>query len=505
MTEPRLMPADDHNDALLANVRPRDWKNPAPLPVYNLVVIGAGTAGLVTAAGAAGLGARVALIERHLLGGDCLNYGCVPSKALIRSARLWADLRDAAAWGIDVPGGSEVNFAAVMERMRRLRAGLSQHDAAARFRALGVDVFYGEAQFTGPRTVDVNGARLHFNKAVIATGARPAAPDIPGISESGYLTNETIFSLTTRPARLLVLGGGPLGCEMAQAMGRLGCRVTLLHKYGRLMNREDADAAALIQQVLAREGVELILDAQAERVEQTSGGKKISYHAGRRAGEVEVDEILAGIGRTPNVEALGLERAGVACDQRAGVVVNDRLQTTNRHIFAAGDVCLPLKFTHLADAAARLVIANALFWGRRRFSALTIPWCTYTDPEVARVGLSEADAAARGLAVQAWVRPLSEVDRAVVDGEIEGFIKILTRQGRDSIVGATLVARHAGEMINEITLAMGHKIGLKKLSGVIHPYPTQAEAIRQAADACQRSRLTPLFRRWLTRYFAWRR
>lgn len=503
--EPEITPLDQYNEALLANVHPQDWVNPEPAPRYNLVVIGGGTAGLVAAAGAAGLGAKVALVERHLLGGDCLNYGCVPSKAIIRSSRVWADLRDASRFGLKVPLGTEVDFPMVMERMRRLRSDISHHDSARRFRDLGVDVFLGTARFSGPLSVVVAGQTLNFAKAVIATGARAVDPPVPGMADCGYLTNETVFSLTQRPARLLIMGGGPLGCEFAQAFQRLGCRVTILHKYARLMNREDADAATLVQKVFEREGIHLILNAKPAQVSKTASGKLIRYESDGGEGELEVDEILAGAGRAPNVENLGLEEAGVKYDNREGVVVNDQLQTTNRHIYAAGDVCLNYKFTHMADATARIVIQNALFLGRKKLSALTIPWCTYTDPEVAHVGISEAEAEKLGIPVQTFLKPLSEVDRAIVDGEDEGFVKIHVKPGTDTILGATIIARHAGEMISEVTLAMVGKVGLGTLASVIHPYPTHAEAIRQIGDLYNRTRLTPFLKRLFTRFLAWRR
>jgi pyruvate/2-oxoglutarate dehydrogenase complex dihydrolipoamide dehydrogenase (E3) component len=505
--EPELSPRDQHNEALLANVHPPVWENPEPAPRYNLVVIGAGTAGLVTAAGAAGLGAKVALAERHLLGGDCLNYGCVPSKAIIRSSRVFADLRDAGRFGVNLAGRAEADFPAVMERMRRLRAGISHHDSARRFRELGIDVFLGNASFSGPDTVEVAGKTLRFKKAVIATGGRPVHPQLEGLAETGFLTNETVFSLTQRPARLLVMGGGPIGCEFAQAFRRLGCQVLLLHKHDRLMNREDGDAAEIVQRAFIREGIQLLLNAKPLGVVPTPTGKVVRYESNGQAAEIEVDEILVGAGRAPNVEGLNLEVAGVKYEggRGRGVAVNDRLQTTNPHIYAAGDICLPYQFTHLADAAARIVIQNALFFGRKKLSALTIPWCTYTDPEVAHVGLSESKAQKKGIAVQTFVQPLSEVDRAILDGEEEGFVKILVKAGTDKILGATIVARHAGEMISEVSTAMAGKIGLGALASVIHPYPTQAEAIRQTGDLYNRTRLTPGVKRLFTRYLAWRR
>lgn len=505
---PEVSPRDVHNEALVANVRPPDWVNPEPAGRYNLVVIGGGTAGLVAAAGAAGLGAKVALVERHLLGGDCLNYGCVPSKALIRCSRAAADLREAGRFGVKTPAGVEVDFAAVMERMRRLRAGISRHDAAGRLRDLGVDVFLGAARFGGRDTVEVDGQVLRFARALIATGGRPVHPAVPGLKEAGYLTNETVFSLTARPPRLLVLGGGPIGCELAQTFQRLGCQVTLLHKYERLMNREDPDAAGLIERVFREEGLRLILPARPIRVENRESGKMVYFEGGDgAAGEIEVDEILVGAGRAPNVEGLDLEAAGVGYEagKGRGVLVNDRLRTSNRRIYAAGDVCLPYQFTHLADAAARLVLQNALFFGRKRLSALTIPWCTYTDPEVAHVGLNESEAQRQGLAIRTFSKPWSEVDRAIVDGETEGFVKIHVRAGSDRIVGATIVARHAGEMLSEVTTAMVGGLGLGSLAAVIHPYPTQAEAVRQTGDLYNRSRLTPRLKWLLAKIMSWRR
>ncbi|MBW2646469.1 MAG: mercuric reductase, partial [Deltaproteobacteria bacterium] len=442
MAEPvRILPEDEHNAVTVSNVHPANWKNPEPAQRYNLVVVGAGTAGLVTAAGAAGLGAKVALVERHLLGGDCLNVGCVPSKAIIRSSRVAADIRIAREFGIHVDG-VEVDFGAVMERMRRLRARISHHDSAKRFRELGVDLFLGEGRFTGPDTMEVEGKTLCFKKAVIATGARAAQLPIEGMAEAGYLTNETVFSLTERPRRLAVIGGGPIGCELAQTFQRLGCEVVLLHINAHILDREDSDAAEIIQQTFIREGIRLILECAIKRVERRGDEKIIHVEYQGKQDAVAVDEILVGAGRVPNVDNLDLEKAGVEYDKRMGVVVNDRLQTTNHRIFAAGDICLKYKFTHTADATARIVIQNALFLGSKKASALTIPWCTYTDPEIAHVGMYEKDAEEKGIQVDTFVRSLNEVDRAVLDGEDEGFVKVHVKKGTDQILGATIVARH---------------------------------------------------------------
>jgi pyruvate/2-oxoglutarate dehydrogenase complex dihydrolipoamide dehydrogenase (E3) component len=492
----RVLPEDGHNGKLLDNVHPRTWENPRRDGKYNLVVIGAGTAGLVTAAGAAGVGAKVALVEKSLMGGDCLNVGCVPSKGIIRSARAYADTVGAGEFGVDVPAGVSVDFPAVMERMRRLRASISRNDSASRYRdELGVDVYFGEARFTGPGTVEVDGRELLFGRAVIATGARAFELPIPGLREAGFRTNETIFSLTERPDRLAVIGAGPIGCEMAQTFRRLGCEVFLLNSHPQILAREDRDAAAIIGKVFDREGIRRIMPCNTTRVEGEGKVKRIHLECEGKESVLEVDEILVGVGRVPNVEGLGLEAAGVNYDARKGVAVDDHLRTSNSRIYAAGDICSPYQFTHTADAAARIVIQNALFWGSKKFSSLTIPWCTYTDPEIAHVGLYEKDAADKGLEVDTFTVGMSDVDRAILEGEEEGMVRIHVKKGSDSILGATIVARHAGEMISEITVAMEGKLGLNALSGVIHPYPTQAEAVRKAADSYRRTKLTPGIRR----------
>ena len=502
----QVLAHDPHDNTLVANVHPTDWVNPEPASRYNLVVIGAGTAGLVTAAGAAGLGAKVALVERHLMGGDCLNVGCVPSKCVIRSSRVIGEIRDAERFGIRVHGNVEVDFPAVMERMRQLRAGISHHDSAHRFQQeLGVDVFLGDGRFSSADTIEVAGKTLRFKRAVIATGARAVHPDIPGLAEAGFLTNETVFTLTARPRRLAVIGGGPIGCELAQAFRRLGSEVILLHDLGHILHREDADAAEVIQQTFLREGVQLVLNANIKRVERTADGKVLHFASAGQTGMCTVDEILVGAGRAPNVDGLNLETANVQYDKKRGVVVNDQLQTTNPRIYAAGDICMDWKFTHAADFAARIVIQNTLFRGKKKLSALTMPWCTYTDPEVAHVGLYESDAQARGIALDTFTISMRQVDRAIADGEEEGFVKVHVKKGTDQILGATIVARHAGEMISELTLAIVGKIGLTTLASVIHPYPTQAEAIRKVGDAYNRTRLTPLVKSVFQRWLAWTR
>ena len=500
------LPEDAYNQTLVANVHPRDWTNPEPASSYNLVVLGGGTAGLITAAGAAGLGAKVALVEREHLGGDCLNVGCVPSKALLRAARAVADVRDAGQYGVEVPPGTRVNFPAVMERMRRLRSEISPHDSAQRYRdELGVDVFLGEGRFVDSDSVEVDGRHLRFRRAVIATGARALPLPIPGLTEAGYLTNETVFSLTELPKRLAIIGAGPIGCELAQAFSRFGSQVTLLEVMPQILIREDKDAAALIQAALIRDEVTLVLGCQITGVERDGQDTVLRVEKDGQQEEVRVDAVLLGVGRAPNVEGLNLEAVEVEFDTKQGVKVDDRLQTTNPRIYAAGDICSPYKFTHMADALARVVIQNTLFVGRAKASALTVPWCTYTDPEIAHVGLYEHEAEKQGIAIQTFHQEMGQVDRAVLEGDTDGFVKIHTQAGKDTILGATIVTRHAGEMISELTLAMVGGLGLGTLARTIHTYPTQAEAIKRAADAYNRTRLTPRVKSLFTRWLAWTR
>ena len=504
LAEPPIQPWDAHNQRLVASVHPADWKNPRPADRYNLVVIGGGTAGLVTAVGAAGLGAKVALIEKHLLGGDCLNVGCVPSKAIIRAARAVAAVRAVADFGVHVPPGWTTDFGKAMERMRRLRADISPHDSATRLSAAGIDVFFGAGRFTAPDAVEVGGQTLRFARAVIATGARAAAPPIPGLQEVPYLTNETLFSLTELPRRLGVIGAGPIGCEMAQSFARLGSDVYLFDALHGVLPREDAGAGAVVRNALARDGVTVLCCGQDLRLVRDPGGIRMRVDSHSQGYDVAVDQVLVAAGRAPNTEGLGLEAAGVAFD-RKGVTVNDRLQTTNPRVFACGDICSPYQFTHAADFKARIAIQNALFMGRARVSSLIIPWVTYTSPEVAHVGLYEEEARKKGIEVETFTQELSKVDRAILDGETEGFVRVHVRKGTDRIVGATIVAAHAGDLIGELVLAMRSGLGLKTIGAAIHPYPTQAEAIRKTGDLYNRTRLTPVVKKLMERWLAWTR
>ena len=488
MTVERLVqPLDEQNQRLLSHVHPPDWRNPTPKPQYDLVVIGGGTAGLVSAMGAAGLGARVALVERALLGGDCLNTGCVPSKALLRSARAVHEAREAAAVGVRTT--TDVDFAAVMARVRERRADIAHHDSAARLTASGVDLFLGQASFCAPNEVMVDGRTLVFRRAVIATGGRPV---VPPFVTGPHLTSETVFSLTAQPRELIVLGAGPIGCEMAQAFTLLGTRVTLIDGAPRILPHEDADASAILTRRLDVEGVRIVTGEEIRQVSTTASGR-IAINLARR--DATGDMLLVALGRTPNLDGLNLAAAGVA-HGADGVQVDDRLQTTNPRVYAAGDVCSRFKFTHAADAMARLVIQNALFFGRRRASALVMPWCTYTFPEVAHVGIPSDEARGRAIAITI---KLGDVDRAVVDEESDGFLRVHHQGGR--VVAATMVAPHAGEVIGQIASLMRRGARLDELSSEIFPYPTVAEALRKAGDAYRRTRLTPGLRSAIDTYF----
>jgi pyruvate/2-oxoglutarate dehydrogenase complex dihydrolipoamide dehydrogenase (E3) component len=496
-----VQPLDTHNRELIDNVHPVDWKNPEPAERYHLVVIGAGTAGLVSAAGAAGLGAKVALIERRMMGGDCLNYGCVPSKALIRAARAWHTATTGAErFGAPSTSGPG-NFPRAMERMRRLRAQISHHDSAARFRDLGADVFIGEGRFVASDAVEIDGKRLVFRRAIIATGARPLILPIPGLAEARYLTNETVFTLTELPARLAVIGAGPIGCELAQTFARFGSRVAVFDIAPQALIREDVDAAAIVQNALVREGVDLQLAATISRIERHRGETVVSFDKDGEAHQLRFDELLLAVGRTPNVEGMGLEAAGVDYS-RHGVQVDDRLRTTNSRIYAVGDVASKYKFTHVADALARIAIQNALFFGHKKASDLVVPWCTYTDPEIAHVGLYERDAKEKGIQVDTSTIPLSQVDRPVLEDADEGFLRLHLERGKDRILGATLVAHHAGDLLGELCLAVTHRVGLSKIASTIHPYPTQAEVIKKAGDTFMRGKLTPLVKKALALFFS---
>lgn len=508
-----LLPNDEHDRVLAENVHPSNWVNPEPSGRYNIVVLGAGTAGLITAVIAASLGAKVALIEKLLMGGDCLNVGCVPSKGVIRAARAWADLRKAEAFGLHIPPGVKYDFGAAMARMRKLRARISHNDSAHRYTKLGVDVYIGSGRFTSGDTIQVEGKAgnrtLKFIRAAICTGARASTPPTPGLKEAGYLTNETVFSLTELPRRIGVIGAGPIGCELAQSFARFGSQVYLIEAMHGIMPNEDRDAAELVEQQMIKDGVTVLCCGKDLRVNKTDQGKRLTVDSHGQQYDVTVDEILVGVGRTPNVEGLGLETVRVDFDQN-GVKVNGRLQTSNARVFAAGDICSRYKFTHAADAMAQIVVQNALFphpfgLGYASVDSLVMPWCTFTEPEVAHVGMYEKDAKAKGIDVETYTFKLDEVDRAILDGEEEGFARVHIQKGTDTILGATIVAAHAGDMISEFSVAMKAGAGAKTIAGTIHPYPTQAEVNKKVVNLWRKAHFTQGTKNMLMKLFAWMR
>jgi len=491
---------------LYQNIHPSGWKNPEPAPRYNLVVIGAGTAGLVTAAGAAGLGAKVALIERRFIGGDCLNSGCVPSKAFLKSAYAAYEVRTSGKLGIFGTKNSAVHFGRIMNRVDSIKAKISIHDSAERFsKNLGVDVFFGEAKFTAADSILVDGKLLRFKKAAICTGARAAVPSIPGIETSGYHTNETVFQLKEKPRRLVMIGGGPLGCELAQGFARMGTQVTIVQHGEHLLPREDIDASRFIHRSLTRDGIKIHLQAQIERITTKGKIKTLAILKSGKRSELFADELLVGVGRIPNVEGLNLEAANIVYDLQAGVQVSDYLQTSNQNVYAAGDVCSDYKFTHAAEEMARIVISNSLFMTRRKRNPLIIPRCTYTDPEIAHIGMSAEEARGKGFDVSTLTVPFADVDRTIIEGDTEGFVRVHLKSRSDTLLGGTIVARHAGEMINELSFAMANRLGLAAIGKTIHPYPTRSEALKKVADAYYKTRLTPGIKKLFAVWLKWQR
>lgn len=506
-------PVGEHDQRLVSLVHPADWVSPEPADRYNLVVIGGGTAGLVTAMGAAGLGARVALVEANLLGGDCLNTGCVPSKALIASARVAAGAGgDAESGGrppqARAPGAAAptpADFPAVMERMRRIRASIAPHDSAARLREAGVDVFFGRARFVGRSAVEVveSSTVLRFSRAAICTGASPIIPPVDGLAEADYLTSETLFDLTERPARLAVIGAGPIGCELAQAMQRLGSQVTMVSLDDQVLPREELEAAESVEAQLRSDGLELRLGSRVERVSRSADGWVLEVK-GSPPGSSTVDRILVAAGRRPNVSGMSLDKAGVSFS-RDGVEVDDFLRTTNRRIYAAGDVTGAWQFTHAADAMARIVIQNALFFGRKRLSDLTMSWCTYTDPEVAHAGLTPEAATREGRDVVSQRIGMDRMDRSITDGDTAGYARIISDRSSGRLLGATVVASHAGDLLAPAVVAMGTNTSVSEFASLILPYPTRAEIWKRFGDEANRRRLTPRVKGLLAMILRWRR
>jgi pyruvate/2-oxoglutarate dehydrogenase complex dihydrolipoamide dehydrogenase (E3) component len=491
-----------HNQRLVEHIRPADWQNPVPDGRYNLVVLGGGSAGLTAVTGAVALGAKVALIEKGFLGGDCLNVGCVPSKALIRAAKVVGEIRHGPELGVNVDGVS-ADFQSVMDHVRKARADIAPVDSAEHLREIGVDVYFGSAQFTGHDTLELNGQTIQFKRALIATGSRPAALPISGLDAVGFQTNETIWNMAEQPRNMAVIGAGSIGVELAQAFQRLGTQVTLFEIAPTILPRDDRDASAVVAAALQADGVDLCVGVEIKGVSGENGAKNIAFERNGALQHVNVDEILIAAGRLPNVEGLNLEAAGVQYDSQT-IVVDDQLRTTNATIYAAGDVALQHKFTHAAGHAAGIVLQNALFPGfKRKVSELIMPWATYSDPEVAHVGLTPESADNVGISIKTFTQAFDEVDRAITDAETSGFIKVHVKKGSGQIVGATIVAKHASEMITQVTLAMKFDIKLGQLLTTVFPYPTQSEALNKAAMSYNYTRLTPRVKRvlnwWMTR------
>jgi len=485
------------------------WSRPARFD-RNLVVIGAGSAGLVSAYIAATVKAKVTLVEKSRMGGDCLNTGCVPSKALIRTTRFLSDVSRARSLGIRA-ASADLDFAEVMERVQRVVRTVAPHDSIERYRALGVDVVIGAARITSPWTVEIateEGTRTLSTRAiVIATGGRPAVPGVPGIEEVGYVTSDTVWELRTLPRRLLVIGGGPIGCELAQCFARLGAQVTQVQRGPQLLPKEDPEIAALVMQRFRAEGIDLRTEHTPLHFERDGDARTVvCEHAG---GQVRIgfDQLLVAAGRTANVSGFGLEALGIGVRKDGTVDTNEFLETIYPNIYAAGDVTGPFQFTHTASHQAWYASVNALFGRFRRFKVdySVIPWCTFTDPEVARVGLNERDAKARGVAYEVTTYGIDDLDRAIADEAAHGVVKVLTVPGKDRILGATIVGEHAGELITELILAMRHGLGLDKVLGTIHVYPTFSEASKYAAGSWKRAHAPQRLLEWAGRYHAWRR
>ncbi len=483
----------------------RDFEKPRHFD-RDLVVIGAGSGGLVSAYIAAAVKAEVTLIEADRMGGDCLNTGCVPSKALIRSAKTAHELRHANDFGVRA-GEVDVDFSAVMERVQQAITKVEPHDSVERYEGLGVDVVEGYARITSPWAVTVNGRELTTRNIIVATGARPFVPPITGLENVGYLTSDSLWHLRKLPRRLAVLGGGPIGSELTQAFARLGSDVVQIEMGDRLLPREDAEVSELVLERFRAEGIDVRLGAQAKAVHQEGDTKWITVETAAGSERIEFDELLVAVGRAANVSGFGLEELGIELNQRGTIAVDDYLRTNYPNIFAVGDVAGPYQFTHAAAHQAWHATVNALFGSFKKFRIdySALPWTTFVDPEVARVGLNEQDAEAAGIPYEVTVYDLAELDRAIADGADAGLVKVLTVPGKDRVLGATIVGHHAGELIAEYVTAIRHGLGMNKLLSTIHVYPTWTEANKYAAGEWKKARIPERLLAWVARYHAWRR
>ncbi len=473
---------------------------------YNLIAIGAGSAGLVTTYIGSAIKAKVALIEKHKMGGDCLNTGCVPSKALIRSAKLLHEAKNSKKYGIE-KCEAQFDFADIMQRVQNVVGKIEPHDSVERYSGLGVECFQGDAKIVSPWEVEVNGKRLSARSIVLATGARPLVPKIPGLDDADYLTSDTVWNLRDLPKRLVVLGGGPIGCELTQCFARFGSQVTQIEMAPRLMPREDADAAQEVTGQFEREGIRVAVGHKALRVEKNgNGGVLVCEHNGSEV-RFAFDKILLALGRVANTDGFGLKELGVTINQRGTIDANELMQTNFPNIYVCGDATGPFQFTHVAAHQAWYAAVNALlapFWSFK-VDYRVIPWATFTDPEVARVGLSEDEAKQKNIEVEVTRYGIDDLDRAIADSADHGFVKVLTAPGKDKILGATIVGAHAGDLLAEFVLAMKWNIGLNKLLGTIHIYPTMAEANKYAAGNWKRAHAPQTALRWAEKFFRWRR
>jgi pyruvate/2-oxoglutarate dehydrogenase complex dihydrolipoamide dehydrogenase (E3) component len=477
------LPIDPENQILLANEHPSNWVNPCPKKIYDLIVIGAGPAGLVSAITARDQGKSVALIERDLIGGECMNIGCIPSKAILRTSRLYADMLNAENFGAEVPNDISINFDMLMARMRRIRTQISGHISVKELHKKGIDLFFGQARFDSSRSIRVDNCSLRFKKSIIATGSEPEIPAIPGLAEAGYLTDKTIFNLSSCPESLLVIGGGALGCELAQAFARFGTKVTIVQTNPFFLNNVERDGAQILSDALADDGIGIFLNSEVSKIQSDGSKKIIEIATADTRTTVTVTHILVGIGQVPNTRDLGLDAANVSVADTGHIIVDAFLRTSNSRIYGVGNICAEEQFAHIPDALARIAAENALFNKREKVDTSSVPWCIYTDPELAHIGLQVKEAREQKIPVKTFTILLHQVTRAIADSEDVGFVKIHVKEGTDQILGATLVSRHAGDIMNIISLAIKSKIGLAKLATINYPYPTQGNAIKMAAVA----------------------